>query len=57
MTQKITYVTSADRMDEIHGEFDSAIERVRGQFGQTHPMLIGGTAVTATRDVRRHQPD
>ena len=49
MTQKITYVTSADRMDEIHGEFDSAIERVRGQFGQTHPMLIGGTAVTATR--------
>ena len=41
---RITYVTSADRMDEIHGEFDAPIERVRGRFGQTHPMLIGGNA-------------
>jgi 1-pyrroline-5-carboxylate dehydrogenase len=49
MPQKITYVTSADRMDEIHGEFDAAVDRVRGRFGQTHPMLIDGNAVAATR--------
>ncbi len=47
MTQKITYVTSADRMDEIHREFDGAVDRVRERFGQTHPMLIGGLEVTA----------
>src|SRR5262245_226277 len=49
MTQKITYVTSADRMDEIHREFDAAIERVRGTLGATHPMLIGGAPVMADR--------
>jgi 1-pyrroline-5-carboxylate dehydrogenase len=48
MTQKITYVTSADRMDEIHREFDAAVERVRGRFGQTHPMVIDGRAVTGS---------
>jgi 1-pyrroline-5-carboxylate dehydrogenase len=36
-------------MDEIHSEFDVAVERVRGRFGQTHPMLIHGRAVTASR--------
>jgi 1-pyrroline-5-carboxylate dehydrogenase len=48
MTQKITYVTSSDRMDEIHGEFDAAVERVRERLGQTHPMLIDGNPVTAS---------
>ncbi len=46
---RITYVTSPDRMDEIHREFDSAIERVRERFGQLHPMLIDGSAVTSNR--------
>jgi 1-pyrroline-5-carboxylate dehydrogenase len=49
MTQKITYVTSADRMDEIHREFDGAVDRVRGRFGETHPMVIGGKGVTSSR--------
>jgi 1-pyrroline-5-carboxylate dehydrogenase len=49
MIQKITYVTSADRMDEIHLEFDGAVDRVRGRLGQTHPMVIGGKGVTSSR--------
>jgi 1-pyrroline-5-carboxylate dehydrogenase len=49
MIQKITYVTSADRMEEIHREFDLAVERVRRRFGQTHPMLIDGRAATSDR--------
>lgn len=48
MTQKITYVTSADRMDEIHREFDDAVERVRARFGDAHPMLIGGQAAASS---------
>ena len=49
MSQKVTYVTSADRMDEVHRELDAAIDRVRGRFGETHPMLIGGEPVMSNR--------
>ena len=56
MTQKITYVTSSDRMEEIHGELDRAVERVRERFGKTHPMLIGGNAVTSSRTFADRSP-
>jgi 1-pyrroline-5-carboxylate dehydrogenase len=49
MAQKITYVTSADRMDEIHREFGDAVERVRARFGDAHPMLINGQPVASSR--------
>jgi 1-pyrroline-5-carboxylate dehydrogenase len=49
MSQKVTYVTSADRMDEIHRELDAAIDRVRERFGETHPMLIAGEPAISNR--------
>ncbi|HEX9637698.1 MAG TPA: aldehyde dehydrogenase family protein [Acidobacteriota bacterium] len=39
--QKITYSTFADNQ-ELHGAFETAAREVRGWFGQTHPVLIGG---------------
>ena len=43
---KITYATmSADQMADLHRELDEAIERVKGAFGQSHPMLVSGRAV------------
>jgi len=39
---KITYATMAADSDALHAAFDEAIERVRAQLGQTHPMAIGG---------------
>ena len=36
---RITYVTSPDRMDEIHREFDSAIEREAAKRIQSMPLL------------------
>jgi len=56
MAQKITYVTSADRMDEVHREFDAAIDRVRGWFGRPHPMLIGGRPVTTGKTFEDRSP-
>src|SRR4029453_4636454 len=56
MTQKFTYVTSGDRVEEMHRELDAAIERVRGRFGNTHPMMIGGKAVTSGRTVADVSP-
>jgi 1-pyrroline-5-carboxylate dehydrogenase len=45
---KITYATmSADQMDDLHRELDTAIESVRARFGGSHPMFIGGEAVKA----------
>jgi len=43
---KVTYATmSADQMSELHRDLDAAFERVKTEFGQTHPMFIGGRAV------------
>jgi 1-pyrroline-5-carboxylate dehydrogenase len=56
MAQKITYVTSADRMDEVHREFDAAVDRVRGWFGRTHPMIVGGRPLTTGRTFADRSP-
>jgi 1-pyrroline-5-carboxylate dehydrogenase len=43
---KITYATmSAERMKDLHRALDAAIERVRGEFGKSHPMFINGKPV------------
>ena len=39
---KITYTTLSADNEELHLEFEKAIERLTAEFGQTHPMLIGG---------------
>jgi 1-pyrroline-5-carboxylate dehydrogenase len=43
---KVTYATmSADQMDDVHRAFDAALPRVRGAFGQGHPMFVYGRPV------------
>jgi 1-pyrroline-5-carboxylate dehydrogenase len=42
---KVTYTTSASDMDRIHDAFDRALERVRAECGQDHPLYIDGEAV------------
>jgi 1-pyrroline-5-carboxylate dehydrogenase len=40
---KITYATmSGDRMEELHQSLDRAIEQVKGTFGRSYPLVIGG---------------
>jgi 1-pyrroline-5-carboxylate dehydrogenase len=45
---KITYATmSADQMEELHRALDEAIPTVKGTFGRSHPMVIGGREIGA----------
>ena len=39
---KITYATLSADNEELQSAFDEALERVRGQLGQSYPMLIAG---------------
>ncbi|MEJ2149870.1 MAG: hypothetical protein P8Z40_10355 [Chloroflexota bacterium] len=43
---KITYATMSADNDQLHADFDAAIERVKQQVGQTFPMLINGVERT-----------
>jgi 1-pyrroline-5-carboxylate dehydrogenase len=43
---KVTYATmNADQLSDLNRELDAAIDRVKGGFGQSHPMFIDGRAV------------
>src|SRR5581483_9657553 len=54
---KITYATmTADRLEDLHRELDSAIESVKSRFGKTYPMGIGGREVRATSEFEDRSP-
>jgi 1-pyrroline-5-carboxylate dehydrogenase len=54
---KITYATmTADRMEDLHRELDTAIERVKATFGRSYPMMIGGQAVKASSEFDDRSP-
>jgi 1-pyrroline-5-carboxylate dehydrogenase len=48
-SMKVTYTTANVDLDAFHREFDAALARVRGAFGATHPLYIGGRAVDPGR--------
>ncbi len=50
---KITYASLSAPGEEVHQEYEAALERVRAQLGRTHPLLIGGKR----RESRRTFPD
>lgn len=50
---KITYASLSAPGEEVHREYEAALERVRSGLGQTHPLLIGGKR----RDTPRTFPD
>jgi 1-pyrroline-5-carboxylate dehydrogenase len=54
---KITYATmSAERMEDLHRELDTAIERVRSTFGKSYPMIAGGRDVRAASEFDDRSP-
>ncbi len=54
---KITYATmSADRMEDLHRELDSAIERAKSTFGRTYPLIIDGREVRASSEFEDRSP-
>src|SRR5437867_6560595 len=54
---KITYATmTADRMEDLHRELDGAIDRVKGRFGKSYPMMIGGREVRASSEFDDRSP-
>lgn len=55
--QKITYATmTADRMEDLHRELDAAIEKAKGTFGRSYPMMIGGREVRASSEFDDRSP-
>jgi 1-pyrroline-5-carboxylate dehydrogenase len=54
---KVTYATmSGDQMEGLHREFDAAIERVKQDLGQTHPMFIDGRWVKGPDEFEDRSP-
>jgi 1-pyrroline-5-carboxylate dehydrogenase len=55
--QKITYATmTADRMEDLHRELDTAIARAKTTFGKSYPMVIGGSEVKASGEFDDRSP-
>ena len=55
--QKITYATmTADRMEDLHREFDAAIQKVKSTFGRSYPLMIGGREVKASSEFEDRSP-
>lgn len=53
---KITYTTLSADNEDLHIEFEKAVERVTQEFGQTHPMLIGGERRTGRPTFENRSP-
>ena len=54
---KITYATmTADRMEDLHRELDTAIERVKSTFGRSYPLMIGGREARASSEFDDRSP-
>ncbi len=54
---KVTYATlAAGQTPEFSKAYDEALEAVRGNFGKTHPNLIGGREVTASETFQDTSP-
>jgi 1-pyrroline-5-carboxylate dehydrogenase len=43
---KVTYTTADVDMSAFHHYFDEALAKIRGEFGQDHPLYIGGESIT-----------
>jgi 1-pyrroline-5-carboxylate dehydrogenase len=56
MDYKLTYSTMFDPPPALHERFEAALERVRGQLGQSWPLYINGANVTAERTREKRSP-
>jgi 1-pyrroline-5-carboxylate dehydrogenase len=46
--QKVTYTSANVDLDEFHRTFDDALRQLRASLGQSHPLYIGGEAVSGS---------
>jgi 1-pyrroline-5-carboxylate dehydrogenase len=54
---KITYATMTDdRMEDLHRELDSAIEKVKSTFGRSYPLIVGGKEARASSEFDDRSP-
>jgi 1-pyrroline-5-carboxylate dehydrogenase len=53
--EKITYV-SLESDESIHGRYENALLEVEQEFGERHPMYIGGEEVAAPREFEVRSP-
>ncbi len=55
--KKITYATmSGDQMEDLHRELDAAIDRVKGSFGRSYPLVVAGREVRAATEFDDRSP-
>ncbi len=54
-SEKVTYV-SLESDESFHGEYEAALLEIEQEFGERHPMYIGGREVTAPREFEARSP-
>jgi 1-pyrroline-5-carboxylate dehydrogenase len=42
VAEKITYTSTPEQIESMHAAFDQALDELRGELGQTYPMIING---------------
>jgi len=45
-----------NKTEEFHAAYEAAVDKVRSEFGQKHPMIIGGEDVWATATFKDTSP-
>ncbi|MBN1318496.1 MAG: aldehyde dehydrogenase family protein [Anaerolineales bacterium] len=53
---KVIYATLSMPDETLHLMFEEAVEQVKQQFGQTHPMFIGGKPALSDQIFESHSP-
>ena len=53
---KLTYSTMFDPPEQLHTQFDVALETTRAKLGRLHPMWIGGKARLAASEFEVRSP-
>lgn len=53
---KLTYATMFDPPTELHEQYDQALDRVKNELGQDHPMIIDGKEVRVQEKMEDRSP-
>src|SRR4030066_809865 len=55
-TFKLTYATMFNPPEELHTSFEAALQKLRGNLGQEHAMIINGKDVFADEKFEDRNP-
>lgn len=53
---KLTYATMFDPPQELHDQYEIALERAKAQLGKDHAMFIGGREILASEKIEDRSP-